>query len=65
VEIFKQKIDGRSAEKVIQGSSPADASRTKRIYERPALTRWGSMMDLTQGPLGGFDDVENGASQQV
>jgi hypothetical protein len=46
------------------GELPA-AAAPKRRYESPELLEWGSIIDLTQGPLFGFDDVDIGGSQPL
>ncbi|HEX3531553.1 MAG TPA: hypothetical protein VH988_31225 [Thermoanaerobaculia bacterium] len=48
-----------------QTEGPEATSGSKRPYETPDLVEWGSILDLTRGPLGGFDDPDAGSSQQV
>ena len=60
MEIFDERASGASE----QASREADREGSRRPYEPPKLIEWGSIVDLTRGPIGGFDDVDNGASQQ-
>lgn len=37
-------------------SFPPESISAKKPYRSPELTAWGSIVDLTQGAAGGFDD---------
>lgn len=34
---------------------------TRKMYESPRLVEWGSILDLTLGLGGGFEDIPKGA----
>lgn len=41
-------------------SKPHQPAIAKKPYKSPHLTEWGSIVDLTRGGAGGFDDLPLG-----
>lgn len=49
-----------------EGAAPAAVpGEPKRPYESPELIEWGSIVDLTRGPVFSFEDADAGGSQFV
>lgn len=50
---------GKLDAQAVAGSSET----SKRPYRRPELTEWGTLLQLTRGIYGGYEDAEGGGSQ--
>jgi hypothetical protein len=61
MEIPADMVDDRPSGASEQTAPPGP----KRPYKSPELVEWGSIVDLTRGPIASFEDVDNGGSQQV
>jgi hypothetical protein len=54
--------ESKERELVRPATEPVQAVPRKR-YERPHLTEWGSLRELTGGPISGLQDVVEGGTE--